>query len=74
MTDSLEDSLERVERVTETAEYLKTKTNNEVVSNIIARGDKYKQKRGRLSTLLNEACNEKQITIINHSNTNPKSI
>ena len=54
---SLEDSRETI--VIETTEYLKTETNNVVVSDIIARGDKYKKKSKRLSTLLNEICNEK---------------
>ena len=70
---SLEDSPETItEQVIETAEYLKTETNNVVVSTIIARGEKYREKGKRLSTLLNEVCNEKEITIINHSNINPK--
>ena len=70
---SLEDSPETItEQVIETAEYLKTETNNVAVSTIIARGEKYREKGERLSTLLNEVCNEKEITIINHSNINPK--
>ena len=61
-----------MERVNETSEYLKNEASNVTVSNIKARGDKYKEKGERLSTLLNKVCNEKQITIINHSNINPK--
>ena len=51
---------------------MRTETNNVLVSNLIARGDKCKEKGERLVTLLYEACNKKQITNINHGKINPK--
>ena len=47
---------------------MRMETHNVLVSNLIARGEKYKEEGERLITLLYETCNKKQITNINHSN------
>ena len=43
---------------------------NEIV--IVARGDKYKEKGEILSKVVNEACNNENIPVINHNYINPK--
>ena len=43
-----------------------------IISNIVPRGDKYKGKGGMLSKVINDACHEESIPVINHNNINPK--
>ena len=43
-----------------------------IISNIVPRGDKYKEKGEILSKVINEACHEENIPVINHSNNNLK--
>ena len=41
------------------------------ISNILPKGDKYKEK-GEILKSINEACHKENIPVINHSNINPK--
>ena len=49
-----------------------TEKNKIIISNIVPRGDKYKEKGEILSKVTNEACHEENIPVINHNNINPK--
>ena len=49
-----------------------TEKNKIIISEIVPIGDKYKEKREILSKVINEACHEENIPVINHSNINSK--
>ena len=49
-----------------------TEKNKIIISNIVPRGDKYKEKGEILSKVVNEACHEENIPVINNNNINPK--
>ena len=49
-----------------------TEKNKIIISNIVPRGDKYKEKGEILSKVINEACYEENIPVINHNSINPK--
>ena len=59
-------------RITDTAKSLVTEKNKIVISNIVPRRDKYKEKGEILSKVINEACNKENIPVINLNNINPK--
>ena len=70
---SLDDTPEVISsRIIDTAKSLMTEKNKVVISNIVPRGDKYKEKGEILSKVLNEACSKENIPVINHNNINPK--
>ena len=48
------------------------KKNKIIISNIVPRGDKYKEKGKMLSKVINEARREENIPVISHNNINPK--
>ena len=54
------------------AKPLMTEKNKTIISNIVPRGDKYKEKKVILGKVINEACHEENIPVINHNNINPK--
>ena len=49
-----------------------TEKNKIIISNIVPRGDKYKEKGEILSKVINEVCHEENIPVINHNSINPK--
>ena len=57
-------------RIIDTAVSLMTE--KKIISNIVPRGDKYKEKKEILSKVINKACHEENIPVMNHSNINPK--
>ena len=59
-------------RIIDTAKSLMAEQMKIIISNIVPRGDKYKEKGEILSKVINEACHEENIPVINHSNINPK--
>ena len=70
---SLDDTPEVIStRIMDTAKSLMTEKNKVVISNIVPRRDKYKEKGEILSKVLNEACSKENIPVINHKNINPK--
>ena len=70
---SLDDTPEVISsRIIDTAKSLMTEKSKVVISNIVPRGDKYKEKEEILSKVLNEACSKENIPVINHNNINPK--
>ena len=59
--------------IIDTAKSLMTEKKNKIIiSNIVPGGDKYKEKGEILSKVVNEACHEENIPVINHNNINPK--
>ena len=46
--------------------------NKIIVSNIVPRGDKYKEKGEIFNKVITEACHKENIPVINHNNINPK--
>ena len=58
--------------IIDNAKSLMTEKNKIVISNIVPRGDKYKEKREILSKVINEAWHKENIPVINHNNINPK--
>ena len=46
--------------------------NKVIISNIVPRGDKYKEKGEILNKVITEACHKENIPVINHNNINPK--
>ena len=58
-------------RIIDTAKSLMTEKNKIVISNIVPRGDKYREKGEMPSKVINEACCKKNIPVINHDNINP---
>ena len=55
-----------------TAKSLMAENTKIVISNIVPRGYKYKEKKGEiLSKVINDACYEKNIPEINHNTINP---
>ena len=70
---SLDDTPEVISsRIIDTAKSLMTEKNKIVISNIVPRGDKYKEKGEILSKVINEAYHKENIPVINHNNINPK--
>ena len=70
---SLDDTPEVISsRIIGTAKSVMTEKNKVVISNIVPRGDKYKEKGEILSKVLNEACSKENIPVISHNNNNPK--
>ena len=70
---STNDSPEMVaDKIVETAESIKKEDNNVVLSAIVPRGDKINEKAKKVDSLLEKACNQKQIDLIMHSNINTK--
>ena len=61
-----------VDKIVETAEFLKTEDNKVILSAIVPRGDKLKEKAEEVNNLLEKACYQKQIGLIKHSNINIK--
>ena len=59
-------------RIIDTAKSLMAEQMKIIISNIVPRGDKYKEKGEILSKVINEACHEENIPVINHSNNNSK--
>ena len=69
----LDDSPNEIaERILNTAESLKSENTELIISNVVPRGDKYKDKGESLSEVLKKVCDSKNIPIINHDNINPK--
>ena len=48
-----------------------TQKNKIIISNILPRGDKYKEKGKILGKVINEACHKENIPVINQNNINP---
>ena len=70
---STNDSPEMIaDKIVESAELIKTDDNNVVLSAIVRRGDKLNKKVEKVNSLLEKACNQKQIDLIMHSNINSK--
>ena len=46
--------------------------NKIIVSKIVPRGDKYKEKGEIFNKVITEACHKENIPVINHNNINPK--
>ena len=70
---SLDDRPEVVSsRIIDTAKSLMTEINKIIISNIVSRGNKYKEKGEILSKMINEACHEENSPVINQNNINPK--
>ena len=59
-------------KLSRTAESIKKEDNNVVLSAIVPRGDKLNEKAKKVNSLLEKACNQKQIDLIMHSNINTK--
>ena len=60
--------------ITDTAKSPMTEKKNKIIiSNIVPRGDKYKEKGEILSKVINEASHEEKIPVINHNNINSKT-
>ena len=59
-------------RIIDTAKSLMAEQVKIIISNIVPRGYKYKEKGEILSKVINEACHEENIPVINHSNINSK--
>ena len=59
-------------RIIDNAKSLITEESKIIISNIVPRGDRYKEKGEILSKEINEACHKENIPVINHSNINPK--
>ena len=69
---SLDDRPEVISsRIIDIAKSLMTEKNKIFISNIIPKGDKYKEK-GDILKSITEACRKENIPVINHSNINPK--
>ena len=62
----------QVENDHQTAESIKKEDNNVKLSAIVPRGDKLNEKAEKVNSLLEKACNQKQIDLIMHSNINTK--
>ena len=63
---SLDDTPEIISsRIIDTAKSLMIEKNKIIISNIVPRGDKCKEK------VINEACHEENIPVTNHNNINP---
>ena len=60
------------DKIDETAESIKKEDNNVVLLAIVPRGDKLNEKAEKVNSLLQKACNQKQIDLIMHSNINTK--
>ena len=58
------------DKIVETAESIKE--DNVVLSAIVRRGDKLNEKAEKVNSLLEKACDQKQIDLIMHSNINTK--
>ena len=70
---STNDSPEMIaDKIIETAESIKKEDNNVVLSAIVPRGNKLNEKAEKVNSLLEKACNQKQIDLIMHSNINTK--
>ena len=70
---SLDDTPEVISsRIIDTAKSLMTEKNKIIISSIVPRKDKYKEKGEMLSKLIKKACHGENIPVINHSNINPK--
>ena len=60
------------DKIVETAESIKKEANNVLLSAMVPRGDKLNEKAKKVNSLLEKACNQKQIDLIMHSNINTK--
>ena len=57
-------------RIIDTAKSPMTEKTKMIISNIVPTGEKYKEKGEMLSKMINEACYEENIPVINHENIN----
>ena len=70
---SLDDNPEVISgRIIDNVKSPTTEKNKTVISNIVPRGDKYKEKGEILSEVINEVCHKENIPVINHNNINLK--
>ena len=70
---STNDSPEMIpDKIVETAKSIKKEDNSVVYSAIVPRGDKLNEKAEKVNSLLEKACNQKQIDLTMHSNINTK--
>ena len=57
-------------RIIDTAKSPMTEKTKMIISNIVPTGEKYKENGEMLSKMINEACYEENIPVINHNNIN----
>ena len=70
---SLDDTPEVISsRIKDTAKSLMTEEIKIIISNIVAGGDKYKEKGEVLSKVINDAYHEEKNPVINHNSIDPK--
>ena len=70
---SLDDTPEVISsHIIDTAKSLMTEKNKLIISKIVPRGDKYKEKGELLSKVINKACHEENIPVISHNKINTK--
>ena len=60
------------ELISDTGNSLKTDNNTVIVFNIVPRGNKNKEKSEKAIQIINNACVQSNIPVVNHTNMNPK--
>ena len=67
----LSDTPEQIaEHIFDIVNSLKTDSNTIIVSNIVPRGDKNKEKTEKALQIINNACVQRSVPVINHTNVN----
>ena len=70
---TLSDTPEQIaEHIFDIVNSLKTESNTVIVSNIVPRGDKNKEKAEKAIQIVNDVCVQRSIPVINHSSVNWK--